>query len=406
MVEEALTDTPVVAINGARQVGKSTLARSFATDRGATLVSLDDEVARRAAGDDPRGFVERDSSVVPLIIDEVQLETRLFRAVKAALDRDRQPGRFLLTGSTRLLSTPDFADAFVGRIEIVELWPLSQGEIDDAPDGFIDWAFQSKRGPIDLVGLDRRHYGSILTRGGFPEVVLREPRRRGRWFESYLVTLTEKVIQQVSAIERSAEIPRIIRFCAARSGDELNISKLASDLALPRRTLDGYLALLSNVFVLQLIPAWSTNISRKVIRRPKITMVDSGLAAHLVGLTPSRLEDPTSRIGPLLQSFVAMELRKQLTWCSNRASLWHFRDGDGAEVDLVLEHADGRVIGIETKFAKSVSSRDIAGLRFLAERLGDRFHGGFVLSAMPEIVPLGNRITALPIEALWRAAPA
>lgn len=397
---EAATDTPVVAINGARQVGKSTLARQFMEQTGGQLVTLDDLPQRTAANSDPRSFVERHIDG-PLIIDEVQFAPPLFRALKAAVDRDRRPGRFILTGSTRLLSAQGFADALVGRIEIIELWPFSQGELSGVVDSFINQIFDDHSPDLKPSPLVRSDYIERMMRGGFPEPNARQSHRRKAWFDGYLTSLTEKLIRDVSDIERIADMPRIIRLCAARSGQELNITNLANDLGMPPRTLDGYLALLSNLFVIQLIPAWSTNLSKKVIRRPKLVVVDSGLAAHLTGMTVDRSMDPTTPLGPLLESFVAMEIRKQLSWSSHGATCWHFRDRDGAEVDFILEHPDGRVIGIETKAAAVVSSRDTRGLRFLADRLGNRFHAGYVLSMMPEAIPLGPKLTALPIDSLW-----
>jgi uncharacterized protein len=399
---DALSDTPVVAINGARQVGKSTLAQQVLGQLGGTLVTLDDETQRAAAERDPRSFVER-MITGPLIIDEVQFAPSLYRAIKAEVDRDRRPGRFILTGSTRLLSTKGFADAFVGRLEVVELWPFSQGELHREPDGFVDWAFSAHRTEPPVGLLSRMGILERVLAGGFPEAVTRTSRRRDAWFEAYVTTLTEKLVQQLSGIERVAEIPRLIRLCAARAGDELNVTNIANELGLPPRTVDGYLALLANVFVIQLIPAWSTNLSKKVIRRPKMVIVDSGLAGNLVGMTVDRIDDPTAPLGPLLESFVAMELRKQLSWSRTRASLWHFRDRDGAEVDFLLERTDGRIVGVEVKAASTITSRDTKGLRFLQERLGDRFHAGIVVSMMPEPTPLGNGITAVPVSWLWEA---
>lgn len=398
----ALADTPVVAINGARQVGKSTLARQLWQRAGGQVVTLDDETQRDAALADPRGFVERKFDG-PLIIDEVQRVPELFRAVKAAVDRDRRPGRFILTGSTRLLSEPGFADALVGRVEVVELWPLSQGELHDRKDHFVADVFS--RTSFSPISLTRAELLRSVLAGGFPEALLRPPTRRSAWFDAYLATLTQSVIRDLTGIERLAEMPRIIRLCAARAGTELNVTNLAAELTLPPRTLDGYLAALAQLFIVQLIPAWSTNISKKVIRRPKLVMVDSGLAARLVGMTAESAAEPTAPLGPLVESFVAMELRKQLSWSQDGTTLWHFRDRDGAEVDFVLERPDGSIVGIEVKAGSSVSSRDTKGLRFLADRLGDRFVAGVVLSFMPEVTPLGERLTALPLNALWGHPP-
>ena len=208
-----------------------------------------------------------------------------------------------------MLSAKGFADALVGRIETVEIWPFTQGELDGEPDGFIDWAF-SGRGPTFPLGtLTQAACVERLVRGGFPEAVKRTTARRARWFDSYLTTLTQRVVADVASVERASEIPRLVRLCAARSGEELNTTRIAGQLGLPARTVDGYLALLSNVFVVQLIPAWSTNLSKKAVRSPKLVVVDSGLACHLTGMNAGRIGDPTAPFGRLLESFVAMELR-------------------------------------------------------------------------------------------------
>lgn len=332
----ALADTPVVVVNGARQVGKTTLVARLDYPGSSEVVSLDDVANRDAARDDPRAFVSR--PVDTLVIDEAQLEPGLFRAIKAEVDRDRRPGRFLLTGSARLLSAPDMADALVGRVEIIELWPFSQGERAGIADGFVDALFTAPRELIHGSDMRRADLVDRIATGGFPDIVARSPSRRRAWFDNYLTTATQSVIREISPIERLAEMPRVLRLCAARTGAELNVSALANDLSIPARTTAGYLALLEAAFLIHRVPAWSTNLSRKVIRRPKLVVSDSGLACHLLGVTGATLDRPGRPLGPLLETFVANEIRKQLTWSTERPSLWHFRDRGGAEVDLVLEH--------------------------------------------------------------------
>lgn len=304
----ALADTPVVVLNGARQVGKTTLVVRLNYPASSEVVSLDDAANRDAARDDPRAFISR--PVDTLVIDEAQLEPVLFRAIKAEVDRDRRPGRFLLTGSARLLSAPDMADALVGRVEIIELWPFSQGELAGYADNFVDLLFTAPRELIHGSDMRRAELVERIATGGFPDVIARAPARRHRWFDNYLTTATRSVIRELSAIERLGEMPRLLRLCAARTGAELNVSALANELSIPARTTDGYLALLEATFLIHRVPAWSTNLSRKVIRRPKLVVSDSGLACHLLGVTGATLDRPGRPLGPLLETFVANEIRK------------------------------------------------------------------------------------------------
>jgi uncharacterized protein len=400
-VASALKDTPIVAINGPRQVGKSTLLGQIRHPGTSLQTSLDDTLSRTAAAADPLGFVER--GVGTLVIDEVQLVPALFRAMKVAVDRDRRAGRFLITGSSRLLAVPEMADALVGRVETIDMWPFSQGELERRADRFIDCAFTdpaATRIPSDLTRAD---YATRVATGGFPEAVARDEPGRRRWLRAYATTIVQRVVGDIAAIERAAELPRIVRLAAARTATELNVTALANDLQLSRRTLDAYLAHLSTAFVLQLVPPWSTNLSGKVVRRPKLHVVDAGLATHLLGASAAALADPHGPLGPMLETFVAMELTKQLAWCQEQPTLFHFRDRGGAEVDLVLEHPDGRLVGIEVKASSSVGHADLRGLRYLAERLGNRFQHGFVLHTGADAVPLDKRLSAVPVSALWRS---
>lgn len=403
-VEAGLADTPVVLVNGPRQSGKTTLVKNVELPGSTEFVSLDDGASREAAHSDPRTFVRR--PVDTLVVDEVQLEPGLFRAIKADVDRDRRAGRFLLTGSSRLLAAPGLADALVGRAETLDLWPFSQGELLGVREDFIDRLFDEPEGLLHNNDIERSGLIDRVLSGGFPEAVRRSPGRRSRWFDSYVTTINQTTIREIAAIERLAEMPRLLRLCAARTATELNITSIASDLGLPSRTTDGYLALLATAFLIHLVPAWSTNVSSKVVRRPKLVVADSGLAAHMIGASPSAVGQPGGMLGQLFETFVINELIKQLGWSANQPSLWHFRDRSGVEVDIILEHPDGRVAGIEVKATGSPTERDLRGLRFLQERLGDRFCFGVLLTAAPEAVPFGPRLAALSVGSLWTAATA
>jgi len=338
-----------------------------------------------------------------LMIDEIQRVPELLLAIKREVDRDRSPGRFLLTGSARLLGLRDLPDALAGRAETIELWPLPQGEIDSAPDGFVDAVFRLD-GHITMPPstLTKRDYVARALRGGYPEAVRRDPgRRRARFFDSYVTDLVTRDVQQISDIQRPAEMRRLLSVVAARMATLAVAESIASDVAMPRQTLSRYLDLLELVFVIKRIPAWSSNLTTRAISTPKLIVTDSGLGGRLIGMSEERAKDPTVPVGPLLENFAIGEVARQLTWAEEPVQLFHYRDRDKVEVDMVLEHASGAVIGVEVKAAETVRAEDFRGLRHLASRLGDRFRAGIVLYAGEQQLPFGDRLTALPISALW-----
>jgi uncharacterized protein len=403
LVSEALTDTRVVTLNGARQAGKSTLSR-LATKRFPEPVVrlLDDAATLRAALDDPTGFVDHDGLMV---IDEIQLAPGLFRAIKLAVDLDPRPGRFLLTGSAHILALRDLPDALPGRMEIVELYPFSQGEIDGAPDGFIDAAFAHGPDLDRTSSLRKRDYLERAVRGGYPEAVRRTARRRSAFFDSYLTNLIERDVRELAVIERRGDLRRLLALLAGRSGGLLVPGTLSTTSGIPRTTLNRYLELLSSVFLIKQIPAWSTGSTRRAIGTAKLAYVDSGLACHLVGQDAVRLGEPDGAAGPMLENFVLMELSRQLSWSNQGVRLHHFRTKDQVEVDAVLEAADGRVVAVEVKAGATVRTEDLAGLRYLADRIGSRFVAGYVLYTGQQTLPFGDRLRALPMDALWQLAP-
>ncbi len=403
LVNEALGDTRVVTLNGARQAGKSTLARLVAGSRpNSTVWLLDDPATLRAAQDDPAGFVEHAGL---MLIDEVQLAPELFRSIKVEVDTDPRPGRFLLTGSTQILALRDLPDALPGRMEIIELWPFSQGEIDRCPNGFIDAAFSLGPALSRASSLRKRDYLDRVVRGGFPEAVRRSPRRRAAFFDSYLTILIERDVKEIAAIERRGDLRRLLALLAGRSGNLLVPAALAAESGIPRTTLNRYLELLTAVFLIKQIPAWSAGQTRRAIGTPKLAFTDTGIACHLIGQDAGRLAEPDGAAGQMIETFVMMELARQLTWSEEPARLYHYRTKDRVEVDAVLETPDGRVIAIEVKAGATVRTEDLAGLRHLANRLGSRFVAGYVLYTGQQTLPFGERLRALPIDALWHAAP-
>ncbi len=398
----ALKDTPVVYIQGARQTGKSTLVQAIAAGpHPAPYYSLDAAAVLAAAESDPEGFVTGLKG--PVVIDEVQRAPGLSLAIKSAVDKERTPGRFLLTGSANVLALPRVADSLAGRIELHTLWPFSQGELEGNRLSFADRAFAGRA--IEPGHRKIIKEAELLERvliGGYPESQLRKSAdRRRAWFESYITTILQRDVRDIANIENLTEMPKLLTILASRTCSLVNYADIARSLTRPQSTLKRYLALLEATFLVQRLPAWSANIGKRLIKSPKLLLADTGMLCHVLGLDPVRAKQDRTLFGHVLENFVAMELVKQLTWSTAACQIFHFRTTAGQEVDLVIEDRSGNILGIEVKAGAKVEARDFSGLRLLAELAGERFKQGVVLHTGDSIVPFGENLHAIPIEYLW-----
>ncbi len=391
----------VTVVTGPRQSGKTTLVRSRLG--GGVMRSLDDDGVLAAALEDPVGFISRGDT--PLVIDEVQRAGEpLVRAIKAQVDSDSSPGQFVLTGSSNFLTVPTISESLAGRAGFVEVWPFTQGELARGTDRFVDTIFAGVSGLATYrpSGLSRDDLLERVCVGGYPEVHSLPASQRSAWFRDYVRTTIERDVVEMSGIRKVAEMSQLLRLLAARSGCELVMQSLIGDSALERQAVYDYRAWLETIHLVATVPAWSRNLTRRVKRRPKIFITDPGLAAWLVGKTPSALADPTDpATGRLVETFVFAELRRQLTWAVTEATLFHWQDVKGAEVDFVLESSDGRVVAVEVKAGQTPKRDWFRWLAHMRDVLGDRFLGGVVLYGGQDVLPFGDRLLAAPISALW-----
>jgi len=399
-VDIALKDTPVVLVNGARQTGKTTLVKAIAKDRGATYVTLDDHPTLEAALNDPPSFIQGLGKLA--VIDEVQNAPNIFRAMKASVDRDRKPGRFLLTGSANVLVLPKLGDSLAGRMEILPLYPFAQDELHGRKSAFVDKAFATKPVMGNPTVLERKQMADLVTAGGYPEVMTRKDgARRAAWYSAYIKSILQRDVRDISNITGLTDLPRLLQTLALRSSGLLNLADLSRTMAIPQSTLGRYMALLEATFLSTPLLAWSTHRGKRLVKAPKLHLADSGFAAHLAGIhTPAQLLNAPV-MGPLLETFVVNELRKISGWSKTRVSLFHYRTENGREVDIVLEDAKGRIVGIEVKSAMAVGSNDIAGLKDLREAAGDKWMRGILLHPGLNITPFAKDIHAVPLSALW-----
>ena len=404
-VVEALADTPVVVLHGARQTGKSALARRLVDiGRFRTYATLDDATVLSTALRDPDGLLA--NLALPAVIDEVQMAPDLFRAIKVVVDRQRRPGMFLLTGSADVTHLPRIAESLAGRVEVIPLAPLSQGELAGQREWFVDALF----GEADLRDLRPQPMTAAqlvprIVRGGYPDVVSRAlPARRTAWFEAYVSTLLQRDIRQWAEIQGIGDVPRLLGLLAGQHGGLVNVANLSRELGYSQPTLHRYLSLLRAAWLYQPLPAWAGNVRKRLIRADRAFLIDTGLLAWLLGAEAERIEPASTLFGTLLEAFVVQEVRRQIPWSQIRPDAFYYRTAAGREVDLVLESRRGYIVGIEVKASVTLGDAEVRGLLDLKEAVGSRFKAGAVVHPGREVVPLGDRLWAVPVGAIWSGA--
>lgn len=392
-----LADTPILGLIGPRQSGKTTLAKQLEPDR--RYITLDNPNTLAAALADPVGMIR---GLDTAIIDEIQRAPALMLAIKQSVDTDRRPGRFLVTGSANIVTVRGVQDSMAGRIENLRLLPLSQDELaDQGPAHFLDRLFAGEAfapNQADLTIVER-----VLT-GGYPEVIARpKGRRRLDWLAAYIDVLAERDLPDIATIERAADVPRFFNLLASLNGQLINASAMGARLKIDRKTALRYLGLAEQLFIVQSLPAWSSNALKRLVKAPKLHFIDTGLVAALSGATPERLAADRTAFGSLLESFVLAELEKQSGWSEGRHDFSHFRDKDGVEVDIIAEDEAGRVVGIEVKGSATVRNSDFTGLKRMSAAVKE-FVAGVVLYDGSEPLSFGDKMWALPLASLWSPA--
>jgi predicted AAA+ superfamily ATPase len=398
-LRNALADTPVVCVLGARQVGKTTLVRNLEPRYG--YVSLDDAATLAFAQSDPAGFVT--ALPDPVILDEVQRVPELLRAIKLAVDRDRRAGRFVLTGSANLLLLPKLGDSLAGRMEVVTLQPVTAAEQARSKGGFLAALLESRLKPTIAAARDQDPLAlaSRVVAGGFPEAVARTPTRARSWHREYLRSLIERDVQDIARVRDASEVARLLELLALRTAELLNVSALSNELDLRRETVNSYLDICERLYLVRRLQPWHRNEANRLIKTPKVHLVDSGLAATLRGVAAGDWHTSRDRFGHLLESFVVQQLIAQAGWTDPDLRFWHYRDKDQVEVDLVITRGR-QTWGVEVKAAVTVTPSDGHGLRRLAEQCGKDYRGGVLFHSGSSTLKLNAPSgLAVPLARLW-----
>jgi predicted AAA+ superfamily ATPase len=412
IADERMREEPVIALQGPRTVGKSTLLAELARSRGVGVIDLDEPAMRAAVDADPSAFVAGPS---PVCIDEYQHVPAVLDAIKAELNRDSRPGRFVITGSTRYDALPAAAQSLTGRLHVLTVWPFCQNEIEGTSTSLLESLLEDPHGAVKLEGASatvteasgREQYIARIVAGGMPiPLARRTPAGRNRWFDDFVRLVLERDVRELSRLRLAEQLPALLRRLAAQTARPLNITAAANEAGLERTVAGNYVKLLEAVFLVMRLPAWGTTLRARSAHAPKVHLVDSGLAARLLALTPEKLarRDPPSmsQFGHLLETFVVGELVREASLIDEVMGCGHWRTHDGQEVDLVVERRDGGVLAFEVKATGRVRSGDVRHLHTLRDALGERFMAGVSLYTGTHAYRVEDRIYALPIDRLWR----
>jgi len=402
-----MQEEPTVVLNGPRTVGKSTLLGALAQRLGKVVIDCDDPATRAAVRNDPGRFVAGPDTV---LIDEYQHVPEILDAIKAELNRDLRPGRYVLAGSTRYSTLPQAGQSLTGRVDILDVLPLAQLEIDgNSKEPLVHQLLEGKRPALEVEPsrTTRNEYARRVTSGGMP-VALRRPagRSRSRWFRNYLDLVVERDVIELSRVRQREMLPRLLNQLAAKSAQVLNIAATAQTIGMEKSSAENYLRLLEAVFLVQRLPAWGTTLGSRVARQPKVHLVDAGVMAWLLGMTPEKITqgDPAvlTEYGHVVESFAVGEILKQVSWWPAPVGAGHFRTASGDEVDLVLERDDGAVIAFEIKAGTRIHSEDLRGIRTLRTRLGPRLETAAILYTGDFAYTHDDGTMVLPLDTLWR----
>lgn len=406
LVEGALKAFPVVLITGARQVGKSTLAKALIGRRWpAAYLTLDDPGTLGTALSDPDGLLRAHDA--PLVIDEVQRAPDLLRAIKLLVDRRRRPGRYLLTGSANLMTLRTVSETLAGRVALHRLWPFSWSErTGQALPTFFGDLFRAAQAGTIL----RKYFGQrppradlreAIFRGGYPPPsLMSSAARRRQWFEGYRQTYLERDLRDLTNILYLPEFNRLLTLAALRSGQTLNLAAFARELALQEMTVKRYIGLLEQTFQVTIVPPYYTNVGLRLVKTPKLYASDTGLACYLSGARDWNTLEQQGRLGAMLETWVAAELVKWMALQDDYYQLYFWRTHTGKEVDFLLARGE-EMVAIEVKESATLSRRDWAGIEACEDALGKRLRFSVILHRGDQVLGLTPRRLAVPVESAF-----
>lgn len=389
---------PVLLVTGPRQVGKTTFVQhACAANR--TYLTLDDPALRSLAKEDPALFLQRFRP--PMLVDEFQYAPELLPHIKMEVDRRRKPGLFWLTGSQHFQAMKGVSESMAGRVGIVNLLGFSRremiGKSQDAEPFLPDPMKISRRlaeeRPVSLRDLYR-----IIWRGAYPSIALNDEIERDLFFSSYIQTYLQRDVRDLARVGDETAFLRFLRAAAARTGQLLNMADLARDADVAPNTAKSWLSILQGSGVVFLLQPWHSNITKRMVKTPKLYFLDTGLCAYLTEWSSPETLEAGAMSGAVLETWVVVEILKSYLHAGRQAPLYYYRDKDKLEIDLLI-FRDGTVYPLEIKKTANPTKRDVRSLGAI-DKLGQTIGTGGIICLCQTNLPLTDSYQSIPVAAL------
>ena len=399
IIEKAIKTRRVILLSGARQCGKTTLAKHIAT-KDTAYRTLDNLAIRLLAENDPQGFVKHSGKM--LIIDEIQRVPALLSAIKMIVDEDTRSGQYLLTGSANIQSLPSVQESLAGRIRKVRLRPLSEGEIVGIEPTFLENAFNQSFVQKSKSTYDRKTMLEIAFRGGFPEAIKLENKERQQWHRDYIAALLDRDLSNITHITRHKAMQELVNTLAAWSSKFMDISAIGAGLSIRRQTIESYINALETLYLVERVEPWTRTDYERVGKQAKLFMTDCGLMVSILRWRMAQVELDSDRSGKLIETFIFNELAAQIDTTDGKYELFHYRDREKREIDFLIEREDHALLGIEVKAGSAISPSDFKHLKWFKENIAkNKPFVGIVLYSGEFSGSMGNNLWAVPFGALW-----
>ena len=403
-LRSALTKRRVILLEGARQCGKTTLAKMISDNVG-SYYTLDDEILLNAAKEDPSGFVAHGDDL--MIIDEIQRVPNLLTAEKKNVDENTKPGRFVLTGSANIQSLPNVTESLAGRVSKIRLRTLAIGEVLRKKPLFLEKIFNAKFDEIPNSKLTKDDYLNLALNGGYPEVLgLDTAQDRQEWHKDYIDAILDRDLKEITNIRRRDNIFKLLQAAAAWSSKPMDISAIGSNLSLSRPTLEAYLNAIETMYLIERLRPWVKTDYERVAKKDKLFFSDTGLMSSMLDWSLDKVRLNGELNGKLIETFVHNQLSPLIESQQEPFHLSYYRDREKREVDFILENASDTIIGIEVKSGTNIKKDDFKHLEWFKDNMASRENKKFqsiILYSGALPLSFGNNLWAIPISSLWEA---